>query len=219
MQKAETETTRRPIDRAVLFRDGLIIALLALRPIRRKNLAALHLGTHLHKTVAGWRLFLPAEEVKNHQEYETQVPPAVGESLERYLAAYRPILLASARQANALAQPHVWISSTGRPLAANRIWKQVSTRTGKAFGQSVPPHFFRDCAMTTWALDLSKQVRGGVHVLGNRSFAVAESAYNMAGSNIAASKLQGALAAVRRNRKGQLRHRRRRATIPADQER
>ena len=34
-QQAEQDTTRRPIDRAVMFRDGVIIALLALRPIRR----------------------------------------------------------------------------------------------------------------------------------------------------------------------------------------
>lgn len=52
--------------------------------------------------------------------------------------------------------------------------------------------------MTTWAIDLPKKVRGGIHVLGNRSFAVAQSAYNMAGSSVAAAKLQGALASVRR---------------------
>jgi len=66
----------------------------------------------------------------------------------------------------------------------------------------VPPHFFRDSAMTTWALDLTTKVRGGIHVLGNRSFAVAEGAYNMAGSSNAATKLQGALTTLRRAVKG-----------------
>jgi hypothetical protein len=80
---------------------------------------------------------------------------------------------------------------------------QVCARTKDAFGKSVPPHFFRDSAMTTWAIDLPKQVRGGIHVLGNRSFAVAEGAYNMARSSVAAAKLQGALASVRRASKKQ----------------
>jgi hypothetical protein len=67
--------------------------------------------------------------------------------------------------------------------------------------------------MTTWAIDLPTQVRGGIHVLGNRSFAVAEAAYNMAGSSVAAAKLQGALASVRRASKSAPMCRRRSAMI------
>lgn len=216
-QRAEAETARRPIDRAVLFRDGLIIALLAVRPIRRKNLAALLIGFHLTKTATGWRLFLPAAEVKNREEYDKVIPPEVGLLLDRYLAVYQPILLAAGSR-HAVADAHVWISSTGKPMAPDRIWQQVSARTRREFGRSVPPHFFRDSAMTTWALDLPKQVRGGIHVLGNRSFSVAQSAYNMAGSNIAAVKLQGVVASIRKasKRTSKLRGC---ATLPAHQKR
>ena len=196
-QRAETRTDWRPTKRAVLFRDGLIIAFLALRPIRRKNVAALVIGVHVLKTAAGWRLSLPAAEVKNRQAYDANIPAEIGVLLDRYLAVHRPILLAARGQPRPAATPYLWISWAGQPLAPDTIAQQVCARTAKAFGKSVPPHLFRDCAMTTWALDLSKQVRAGIHVLGNRSFAVAESAYNMAGSNIAAKKLQDALATVR----------------------
>jgi integrase/recombinase XerD len=195
-RRAETELARRPIDRAVLFRDGLLIAFLAMRPIRRKNLANLVVGIHLTQTAAGWRLYLPAAEVKNRVEYDRNIPPEVGVLLDRYLAEYRPILLGG--QHDCATNVRLWISCTGRPLRPDQIWKQVSARTGKEFGQPVPPHVFRDCAMTTWALDLPKQVRAGIHVLGNHSFAVAENAYNMAGSNIAAAKLQGVVATFHR---------------------
>src|SRR5262249_19338297 len=83
--EAEQDTVHRPIDRAVLFRDGLIIALLALRPIRRKNLAGLMIGVHVLKTAMGWRLFLPAAEVKNRQEYDQDIPAEIGTLLDQYL--------------------------------------------------------------------------------------------------------------------------------------
>ena len=45
---AEAEITKRPVlTRARMFRDGLMIALLAYCPIRLKNLAALELGAAL----------------------------------------------------------------------------------------------------------------------------------------------------------------------------
>jgi hypothetical protein len=41
---------------AVLFRDGLAIALLAHRPVRVKNLAMMQLGRHLRKVGDGWQI-------------------------------------------------------------------------------------------------------------------------------------------------------------------
>ncbi len=212
--QAEEEATRRPIERAGLFRDGLIIALLALRPIRRKNAVGLVIGVHVLRSEAGWRLFLPAEEVKNREEYERSIPAEVGELLDRYLQVYRPMLVAVGVQAGEPPRSRLFLNDRGAPFRPEAFSRRVCARTKSAFGKSVPPHFFRDCAMTTWAIDLPTQVRGGIHVLGNRSFAVAESAYNMAGSNTAAVKLQSALAAVRRTSKPM--HRRRAKVSPND---
>jgi integrase/recombinase XerD len=211
--QAESETAQCPIKRAVMFRDGLIIAFLAVRPIRRKNAAALVIGVHVVKTGAGWRVFLPAAEVKNRVEYDADIPAEIGNLFDRYLSVYRPILLAAHGQPIEPPIPYLWISWAGKPLSPDAIAQQVCARTTKAFGKSVPPHFFRDCAMTTWAIDLPTKVRGGVHVLGNRSFAVAEGAYNMAGSSVAAVKLQRALASVRRASKTAPMRRRRSAMM------
>lgn len=199
-QQADTATTHKPMRRALLFRNGTIIALLALRPIRRKNAAALLIGRHIIRTADGWRLALAATEVKNREPYDHRIPAEVGALLDRYLAVYRPILLAAAKgQAPTRSVSSLWITQFGTPPTPEGFAQIVCIETARAFGKPVPPHFFRDSAMTSWAMDLPKQVRGGKHLLGNRSFAVVESAYNMAGSSDAAAKLQQAITALRRD--------------------
>jgi hypothetical protein len=203
-QQAEKATTGKPLRRAILFRNGTMIALLALRPIRRKNASALVIGRHIVRIDDRWRLTLPAAEVKNREAYDQWVPAEVGALLDRYIGIYRPVLLASGNErAQSDLTPHLWVTQFGtRPTAAG-FAQIVCNETAKAFGKSVPPHFFRDSAMTSWAMDLPKQVLGSKHLLGNRSFAVVESAYNMAGSSDAAGKLQQTITALRQDTKRQ----------------
>jgi hypothetical protein len=54
LRRARGVANRRLLDRAVLARDGLIIALLALCPIRLRNFAALKLGTSFQKIGSTW---------------------------------------------------------------------------------------------------------------------------------------------------------------------
>ncbi len=90
--------------RAVDFRDGLIIALLAARPLRIGNFAKLRLGDHLKPIPHGYRIEIPAEEAKNGRPIETVVPDAVMPWLLMYLETYRPCLLAGKEDR------HLWIS-------------------------------------------------------------------------------------------------------------
>src|SRR5262245_28845313 len=76
-EKAAADTTGKPLRRATMFRNGTIIALLALRPIRRKNAAGLVIGRHITRSADGWRLVLAAAEVKNREPYSTQIPAEV----------------------------------------------------------------------------------------------------------------------------------------------
>jgi integrase/recombinase XerD len=199
-KRADAATEHSPLRRAIMFRNGTIIALLALRPIRRKNAAGLIIGRHITRSADGWRLVLAAAEVKNREPYNTQIPTEVGALLDRYLAVHRPILLAAGRrQASSSTTSRLWITQFGTPPTPEGFAQIICIETTKAFGKPVPPHFFRDSAMTSWAMDLPKQIRSGKHLLGNRSFAVVESAYNMAGSNEAAAKLQQIIRALRQD--------------------
>jgi hypothetical protein len=49
MNEAERADNLAPLRRALLYRDGLIIALLAADPLRRANIAALEIGKTLVK--------------------------------------------------------------------------------------------------------------------------------------------------------------------------
>ena len=51
--------------------------------------------------------------------------------------------------------------------------------------------------MSTVAMEMPEQVRAGMHVLGNRSFAVTEAAYNMATGSHAAGKLHSVIDEIR----------------------
>ena len=50
---------------ALQYRDGLIIALLALIPLRRRTLAALRIGKHVVRTGQLWALEIPAEDTQD----------------------------------------------------------------------------------------------------------------------------------------------------------
>ena len=64
---------------ATQYRDGLMIALLALRPFRRKNFCAMEIGRHLVHRKGGYRLLFEAEETKNHRPLEIPFPAVSGD--------------------------------------------------------------------------------------------------------------------------------------------
>jgi hypothetical protein len=51
---------------AVRYRDGLMIALLAFIPMRRKNLAALEIGRHVVQEGDRWFVIIPREDTEGH---------------------------------------------------------------------------------------------------------------------------------------------------------
>ncbi len=59
---------------AILYRDGLILALLATRPLRRTNFAGIRLNEHLHKVDQTWWLRFKAGETKQGRLIEQPVP-------------------------------------------------------------------------------------------------------------------------------------------------
>jgi integrase/recombinase XerD len=73
---------------AVRYRDGLMIALLAFVPLRRKNIAAIEIGRHLVREGDGWFIIIPREETKTGTSIEFAVPELLV-SVPRNLSQYR----------------------------------------------------------------------------------------------------------------------------------
>ena len=69
----EAETFgKTPLARAAGVRNGLLIALLALHPIRIKNFAALAIGDTFLNIEGRWWLHIPSENTKSHRRSDRQ---------------------------------------------------------------------------------------------------------------------------------------------------
>ena len=92
MAQAEAGAGLRPRAQARLYRDGLMIACLAYRPLRLANFIGLELGRHLHRRGTGWWLEIPAAETKTRNAIVLPFPEPLVPALEVYLARWRPQL-------------------------------------------------------------------------------------------------------------------------------
>jgi integrase/recombinase XerD len=135
----------RRIDRACQYRDGLLIALLAYRPLRRRSLAELRLDTHLQRIGSGYVLALQSENTKSGQALEFPVPEPLVPYLTCYLEHHR--LLFPHRQD----EQALWLSTKGGALTGHAIYVRICRRTETAFGTAIHPHLFRAIAATTIA--------------------------------------------------------------------
>jgi integrase len=189
MDEAEAAPERSARRRAVCYRDGLLIALLAYRPIRRKNLAMMRLDRHLIKVGGSWRLVFAAEETKTRVPYEAVLPAALEPRLEHYLNVHRPVLLrGEPADGNPDAPPlhadvdAVWVSEDGIQLTYEAVAFQIVFRTRREFGRSVSPHMFRDSAATAVAVDNPKHIGDASLILGHADHRTTEKFYNHARS-------------------------------------
>ena len=176
MRGAPLADTR--LSHALRYRDGLIIALLAMRPLRARNFLGLILGRHLVRQDGRWWILIAASETKNRRPVEVPFPARLVEFLEHYLAAVRP-LLARGHGAAVGAEARLWLTKSGGVLSERRFHACVCERTKAAFGRSVYPHLFRDAVATSIALDDPEHVRSAAPVLGHASFASTERHYRM----------------------------------------
>jgi len=169
--------------RARGVRNGLMVALLALCPIRLKNFAALEIG-HTFKEVDGsWWLALPGHLTKSRRPDERRVPALLNRFIELYLNQSRPLLLKSSPPTNAL-----WISSTtGQRLTAKNLGTLISKITLETIGVDVSPHLFRTAAASTAAMYGGNTPHLASALLNHTDPRVTEEHYNRASSMSAAA--------------------------------
>jgi integrase len=138
---------RNDLGRARGIRNGLMIALLALCPVRLKNFAALEIGRTFREVHGKWWIALPSITTKSRRPDERAVPALLNPAIHAYLNEARPFLLGSAPATDAL-----WISSTRRrQLTAKNLGILISKITLQTVGVDVSPHLFRTAAASTAA--------------------------------------------------------------------
>jgi integrase len=158
--------------RAGMARDGLIIAFLALRPIRRKNLAALTLGRHILVEPAGGHIVIPANEMKmGKRPYHADWPDMLADELHQYMREYRPALLN--RYTGEYPWPPAgdafWVSERGTRLDDSAIDKRVRKLTKAALGEAINLHRFRHLAAGTIAMQQPDMIHVVTPLLGHHN--------------------------------------------------
>src|SRR5262249_10216152 len=145
---AEAEKfARDDLARARGVRNGLMIALLALCPIRLKNFAGLEIGDTFKEVDGSWWIALPGHLTKSGRPDERPVPAWLNRYINVYLNQSRRILLGSKPPTNTL-----WISSTtGRQMTTKNLGTLISKITLETIGVNVSPHLFRTAAASTAA--------------------------------------------------------------------
>lgn len=165
---------------AVLFRDGLIIAFLALVPLRRRNLADFKMGRNLIDLSQSLLIVFDESETKTNASLEVEWPEYLINALEEYLTKHRALLESRHGRWHKPADDFLWLSQDGSPMTQIAIYDRIRERTRVKFGTALNPHLFRDAAVTTMAIADPAHVRLAVSLLGHRTFSTTEKYYQQA---------------------------------------
>jgi integrase/recombinase XerD len=192
MDDADEKDVVRKFD-AFQYRDGLIIALLALIPLRRRTLTSLRIGQHLLKSGERWVLDIPAQDTKTGRSLDYPVSENLSARIDRYLAKFRGVIPGASKHDG------LWASNQSRPMDDGAIYDRVQRRTRETFGFAVNLHHFRHAAATFWSIHDPGNVRGAKDLLGHSSFGTTEKHYIMAQSRLAGRALARAIGGTRGN--------------------
>lgn len=168
------------LQRALMYRDGLMIALLIRRPFRISNFYSLTIGKTIlfdHNTIS---FAFDGSEMKNNRAFDVPFPDYLAPYIIRYIDQYRPILLTASEKSKDIRTNHLWISRDGTELTEGPVRVAIYKRTKSEFGATIPPHWFRDSVVTTLVHDAPASAMISGHVLGHASIDIAQKHYNQA---------------------------------------
>jgi integrase len=169
--RARDQGTRRE---ALRVQIALAIELLLMAPIRRKNLAAIHIERHITRTRAGHRgtvhLVIPADETKNGEPLEFELATETAQLLKVYLENYRPRLVSADT-------PWLFPGKDGGPKTPAALASQIKRAVYAGTGLEMNAHLFRHLAAKLYLEDHPGGYEVVRRVLGHRSLQTTVSAY------------------------------------------
>ncbi len=195
MQRAETESALSTRRRALLFRDGLMIAILCAWAPRARNIAETVIGTSLQRRGETWWAAFGPGETKNGRPIEVPLPDGFTGPIGRYLAHHRPQLVR--RSPTPVAGDAFWISDGGRPLTAKGIGNLISAVTERELGRALNPHLFRKIIPTELAIRDPVHVGVAQALLGHADYRTTQQAYNLARALDAAGRHHAVVESIR----------------------
>jgi integrase len=133
--------------RARQVRNGLMVALLGMCPIRLKNFAALEIGRSFVEIKGRWWIVLAASETKENRPDERPIDELLKPVIDHYLSQHRPVLARTDNPVSGL-----WLSSNdGAPMSYAGVESVIKATTLLTVGIDVSPHLFRASGASTVA--------------------------------------------------------------------
>ena len=191
MDDAGNQPTSPRKVRELRYRDGLLLALLSLWPIRRRAISALTLSRHIELEMNGATLLLYPEDTKARRHESFRLPDILVPYLRRYLKEMRPALT------NRREHDGLWASYRGRPLSESRIYDIVRRRIAEKFGKQMNLHDVRRSAATFIAVDAPEKIGLIPSVLQHTTPEVGEKHYNLSRSITAGRRHASAITSIR----------------------
>ena len=152
---------RISVYRVLQYRDGLLLALLTVAPVRLKNARQ---ATEAHLNLEAHTIAWEGHETKNHDAVCYDLPEDLVERLEQWLQLYRPWLLQHfGKEAQAL-----WLNRHADALSARGLREQLKRRTEQELGVTIRPHDIRTCVATSIISDFPERVQDARNLLGHR---------------------------------------------------
>mgnify|MGYP001223689312 CR=1 FL=1 len=175
-------------DPASRYRDALIITLLISCPtMRLANLTMIEIGVHLLELSEGYRLVFTAQETKTNNPFSIPVPASLWPHIDHYISEVRPQLLPDS-DTNRL-----WITKYGKPMKDKTIYDRITKTTKRVFGVAINPHLFRDCAVTSVAIEDPKHIGIAAPILGHTDPRTTEEHYIQANALVAGRRLRNSV--------------------------
>lgn len=186
VQEAESSPKMSKLACANQVRNGLMLALLSLCPIRRKNFAALEIGRTFVKIRDKWWIVLSADETKERRADERPVDELLTPFIDRYISDHRPALTRSHRASSIL-----WLSSrNGTPMSDKGVAQVIRQSTLSTVGVAIGPHLFRTSAASSAAVLGRENPNLASALLHHTHPSVTNAHYNRATSLSAGESLQ-----------------------------
>jgi site-specific recombinase XerD len=146
--EAENSSTMTKIEQSRQFRNGLMVAMLAMHSIRLKNFAELEIGHNFIEINGSWWIALPASQTKEKRADERRVDDLLRPALDRYLQKHRAVLRAAGQSTAAL-----WLSSNGgKAMSYDGVARAITETTRSTVGAAVSVHLFRSAMATSAAI-------------------------------------------------------------------
>jgi integrase len=165
------------------MRNGLMVAMLAMHPIRLRNFATLEIGRNFFEIKGSWWIELSASKTKEGRPDERRIDDLLAPALDRYLTKYRK-WLARADQSNGA----LWLSSNdGNAMSYAGVEHVITETTRATIGAPISPHLFRTAVATSAAIHGGAKPYLASALLHHTDAGVTEAHYNRASNLSAAS--------------------------------